>query len=219
VSGLLQDAPLAAVTTPVLDLVGAVPVLGDVVEDSGARELAETVVGVVDDTASDAGAVLDHVVPPVAGALDPTAPGSGDSGDSLGPTTPGTPGSDIGDGPGVPDDTDLADVAGNVAVSAGAPGAIGTTAFGALTRGGFATHAGPTGAVQSSDTSGSSPPAHAPPAPGSSSSVHSGGSSFHDGARLHAASSGASAFAERTPPPSGDDLPDAPVADTDVSPD
>lgn len=189
---LTGQAPLAQLTHPILGLVGALPVVGDLVEDNGLVDLLDIIIGVVDDATDDAGSLIEQVLPPIVNAVDP------DPGEARHPE-----GAEPGD------------------LNAPAPGSPYTPGLSIFAGSAFAALYVDENIVTGPATPLiGTPPAHGPPAaPSSSSSAHVAGSSFHEGARTHAAPFTAPGDSERTPPAPGDDLPTSPVADTDVSPD
>lgn len=79
ITDLLTDAPVAQVTDPILDAVTGLPILGGLIDDLGARDLVDAVVGVVDDTTGLIGGVTDETVPPLLGGLEPVQPGTSGS--------------------------------------------------------------------------------------------------------------------------------------------
>lgn len=75
VTDALVNAPVSQITTPVVDAVAGVPVVGDLLGDLGVIDLVGTVVGVVDDTVAVVGTVTDETVTPIVEALEPGTPG------------------------------------------------------------------------------------------------------------------------------------------------
>ena len=71
----LVDAPAAHITTPVVDAVAGVPVVGDLLGDLGVIDLVGTVIGAVDETVAVVGTVTDETVPAIVDALDPGTQG------------------------------------------------------------------------------------------------------------------------------------------------
>ncbi|WP_298866195.1 hypothetical protein [uncultured Microbacterium sp.] len=78
VTEILHQQPISSITDPVLGAIDQLPVIGDL----GATDIVRSVVGAVDGTVADVVEGADTILPPVIGALGPTAP-AGSS-----PTTP-----------------------------------------------------------------------------------------------------------------------------------
>lgn len=208
VTDVLGSAPVSQITAPVLDLVGGLPLVGGIVVDSGAIDLVENVVGVVDGTTSLIGGVVEETVPPVVEVLTPHEPAA--------PQTP------EGSVPmGVPPVRE--DIAA-LPEPAPAPSASPSTGQDSVLRT-VASFAGPVSAPDSSDAGAGdtapvpfgAPPA-APTAPASSSATSAGGSASAP-ARLSEIGATPLRAWERAAGARDDALPGAPVADTDVSPD
>lgn len=66
----LHQQPISSITDPVLDVVEQLPVIGDL----GVTGIVRSVVGILDGTVADVAGGADTILPPVIGALDPTAP-------------------------------------------------------------------------------------------------------------------------------------------------
>lgn len=208
VTDVLGSAPVSQVTAPVLDLVGGLPLVGGIVVESGAIDLVENVVDVVDGTAGLIGGVVDETVPPVVEVLTPRDPAS-----------PQTPEGSVPAGvPPVRDDIPA------LPEAAPAPSASpGTSQDSVLST--LAPVAAALSAPDSSDTGAGdtapvpfgAPPV-APATPASSSATSAGGSTSTP-ARLSEIGATPLRACERAAGARDDALPGAPVADTDVSPD
>ncbi|WP_435748424.1 hypothetical protein [Microbacterium sp. PMB16] len=210
VTEVLTDSPVAQITDPVVDAVKGLPVVGELVDDLGAIDLIDDVVGVVDDTAGVIGGVIDETVPPVLEAVDPAAPGETDGPDgSTGPGDRGAPDSAAAhrtfvslSSLGVTSEKFTPELAGIRPVFPAATPADSAGEFGAL--------GAPSGVP------GGAPPG-APFAP--SSSAGPGGASVSALARISDVGAPSLRAWERVSGASDDALPTSPVADTDVSPD
>ncbi|WEK61370.1 MAG: hypothetical protein P0Y60_01010 [Candidatus Microbacterium colombiense] len=202
VTAVLQNNPVSQITTPVLDAVAALPVIGSLVDDLGVPTVVRDVVGIVDDTTALIGGVTDAVVPPVLEGLDPTTPA---------PTTPAVDGP-LAD-PGTAAGQGLAYTS-SVSLSGVADAEASRTATTAVTA----------GSPASASAVGDSAPV-APPIPFNGTSLPSS-SSAGSGGGVGPAPAGPSDTGIPAPPAveqvfgaSDDVLPTSPIADTDVSPD
>lgn len=79
VGALADETSLSQLTEPLLELVEGLPVVGNLAQDSGILPLAGAILGILDETTGDVGAVIDQILPPVVDVLDP---GAGDEGES-----------------------------------------------------------------------------------------------------------------------------------------
>ena len=208
VTDVLDSAPVSQITAPVLDLVGGLPLVGGIVVDSGAIDLVENVVGVVDGTTGLIGGVVEETVPPVVEALTPQEPAA-----------PQTPEGSVPAGA-----TTARDESGALPEPARAPSASPSTGQDSVLRT-VASFAGPVSAPDSSDAGAGDTapvpfgaPAGAPAAPASSSAASAGGSTSAP-ARLSEIGATPLRAWERAAGARDDALPGAPVTDTDVSPD
>ncbi|KYJ96944.1 hypothetical protein [Microbacterium sp. CH1] len=208
VTDVLGSAPVSQITAPVLDLVGGLPLVGGIVVDSGAIDLVENVVGVVDGTTGLIGGVVEETVPPVVDVLTPQKPAA-----------PQTPEGSVPAGA-----TTARDEIAALPEPAPAPSASPSTGQHSAFRT-VASFAGPVSAPHSSDAGAGdaapvplgAPPA-APAAPASYSATSAGGSTSAP-ARLSEIGATPLRAWERAAGARDDALPGAPVADTDVSPD
>ncbi|MBO0980147.1 hypothetical protein [Microbacterium sp. SD291] len=193
VSDLLGDSPASQIVQPVTDAVESLPIVDRLLDELGVNSLLETVVGVVDDTTSIVGGVVENTVPPVLSVPDATVP------DAPSPLA----------GP-----DSLALVA--PATAASAPRAVDASTRSAPPD---ATGSAPDAAAPAPAGERSSPPpaGGAPAMP--SSSAGPGGGSMISHARLSDVDLPALLAMERSPGASDDVLPTSLVADTDVSPD
>ncbi|WP_144875404.1 hypothetical protein [Microbacterium sp. 1.5R] len=211
VSDLLQNAPVSQIIRPVQDAVSTLPVVGSLIDDLGVDELVPEVVGVVDETTTIVGEVVENAVPPV---IDTVAPRPG-----VATVVPDPAGVD-----GVPDMTDAA-----ASVPVGSLAQPGRTHASAA--GGSRAIAAPepdaalppistTRAPASEEEPIPAPsPVGTPAAPVAPASAGSGGSLGLSHARLSDVGIPALLSVERTPGAPDDVLPTSLVADTDVSPD
>ncbi len=198
VTDILTDAPVAHITDPILDAVTGLPIVGGLVDDLGARDLVDEVVGVVDDAVGVIGGAAEETVPPILEALDPALPGSG------GPFEPGAPESAL---------------SAQQLAATGVPGVSDSGGFPALSIQPVAPAASSTAVIgeRGAPESGQGPPAGGPAAP--TSSAGSGGGSSGAHARLGDDVAPPVCAWVRASGASDDALPASRVADTDVSPD
>lgn len=203
VTDLLTDAPVAQITDPILDAVTGLPIVGGLVDDLGARDLVDDVVGVVDDAVGVIGGVAEETVPPILEGLDPVLPGAG------GPDEPGAPST------GIP----APFVSTSASGASGAPGVSDSGGFPALSTQPVAPADTSTvvNGERGASESGQGTPPGSPVAPTSSAGSSGGLNSAH--ARLGDAVAPPLSAWERAAGASDDALPASPVADTDVSPD
>ncbi|KJQ52637.1 hypothetical protein [Microbacterium sp. SA39] len=205
---LLIDSPASHVVDPIMDAVTGLPIVGEVVEDLGTRDLVDSVVDVVDDVTGVIGGVVDATVPPIVDGIDPALPDPALPGTVL-PVAGGS--SDPGSSSSL---TQLSATASGSSVYATvpalatqpvAPASIPTVVIG---------ERGAPGA--SSDAPSGAPPG-APVSPTSSAGPGGGASSAF--ARLGDVGVDPLRAWDRVTGPSDDALPGSPVADTDNSPD
>ncbi|WP_149083939.1 MULTISPECIES: hypothetical protein [Microbacterium] len=208
VTDVLVSAPASQITAPVLDLVGDLPLVGGIVVDSGAIELVENVVGVVDDTTGLVGGVAEEAVPPVVEALTPQVPVAPQTPVDAVPASTVTPRADFTIvPPALTSPRSASPLAGHEsALWAGSPVRATLSATDTQSPVGDTAPA-PFGA-----------PPGAPVAPASSSAA-SGGTSASAHARVSEIGATPLRAWERAVGATDDALPGAPVADTDVSPD
>ncbi|WP_101847938.1 hypothetical protein [Zhihengliuella sp. ISTPL4] len=208
VTDLLGSAPVSEVTAPVLDFVGDLPLLGGIVVDSGAIDLVENVVGVVDDTTGLIGGVVEETVPPVVEVLTPQVPVAPQTPVDAVPASTVIPRADIAIVP--PALTSER----SSSPTAGHESALRTGSANGATLPATDAHS-PAG--DPAPVPFGAPPG-APVAPASSSATSGGGfASAH--ARLSEIGANPLRAWERAAGAADDALPGAPVADTDVSPD
>ena len=201
VTDLLTDAPVSQIADPILDAVTGLPIVGGLVDDLGARDLVDQVVGVVDDTVGVIGGVTEETVPPILEALDPAHPGAGS------PFEPGAP------------DGVLSAQYLVATTTSGAPGVSDSGSVPALSAQPVAPADASTVAIgeRGAPESGPGAPPGTPAAP--TSSAGSGGGSSNAHARLSDAVAPPLHAWQRAAGASDDALPASPVADTNVSPD
>lgn len=205
ITEVLQNAPVAQVVDPIVDVVADAPVIGHFVVDIGGAEVIRDVVGIVDGAAGVVGDVAEGTVPPLVDAVDPLTPVSPETAVPSPPQSPAPP------------------PPASAGVSAPAPDAGVPTRVRVVND---AEHGQISLSIHGSDVPATSAPARSDaPAgaplgsPSSSSSSAPGGGSTGAAARisddgvllLRAEKHGSGA--------SDDALPTSPIADTDVSPD
>lgn len=208
VTDLLGSAPVSEVTAPVLDLVGDLPLLGGIVVDSGAIDLVENVVGVVDDATGLIGGVAEETVPPVVEALTPQIP-----------VAPQIPEGSVPAGV-----ITVRDGRAALAASAPAQSASSLTVQDSVLRIAprATTEHSTTGSSDAAPDDTAPVPFGAPPgAPAAPASSSAGSGGVFTSAHARVSEIGAAPLRawERAVGAADDALPGAPVADTDVSPD
>ncbi|MFS0894683.1 hypothetical protein [Microbacterium sp. 179-I 3D3 NHS] len=214
VTGILTDSPVSQITDPVLDLVTGLPIVGKVVDDLGAIDLIDGVVGIVDDTTGLIGGVVDETVPPVLEAIDPAVPGA--AGGPRAPTSPAVPGRGSAGSGTTAVAVQPSSAAASVVPSKRVPGPASDLSASAVIAAEHASGEQPSSPNGGADVP-SGAPAGAPVSP--TSSAGPGGSSASVHARLSDVGALPLSAWERASGSTDDALPTSPVADTDVSPD
>jgi hypothetical protein len=210
---LLTDSPATHVVDPILDAVTGLPIVGGIVENSGTRDLVDSVVDVVDDVTGVIGGVVDETVPPILGRVDPAVPGTALPGTELPDTA--SPGTDPSSDPkALNDPAQLFATASGSSVLATVP-ALPTQPVAPASN--STVMVGERGAPGASSDVPSGAPPGSPVAP--TSSAGPGGAASSAFARLGDVGVHPLRAWERVTGASDDALPGSPVADTDNSPD
>ncbi|MFC9916862.1 hypothetical protein [Agromyces binzhouensis] len=213
VSDVASDRPVGTITTPVVDtldgVVGALPIVGSVLDDDTLSGVLGPVVGVVDDTLD---VVVGDLGPLPDDGLLPSLPVPGDPGDPVVVVPPGAPG----------DATATDATAGRAAIDSGATSAV--PPGDAVTAASIAAlDAGPPGASPGTLAPANPPRGAEAPlgsgAPGSGSSASGSGSGTASGSDAGLGAIELDALASLVLSAVDDELPSSPVHDTDTTPD
>ncbi|UYO97102.1 hypothetical protein OED01_16105 [Microbacterium sp. M28] len=209
--GLFDDEPVSRIVDPLVDTITGLPIVGDIIVDSGVGSVVDSTTAIVDETTATIGNALDGSAQGVVDGLDPTTP----AGPGTRPGLPTVAGPDSALALFAPVAGVAAPMLTSHAPSDGARSVASEqlSALAAPTAGAHAVASGGSDGVPASD-SPISPQGSTP----TSSAGHGGGSPT-DGARVSDASDGPHRAWMLTTADPDDDVPSSPVADTDVSPD
>lgn len=228
VTDLLQDSPISRLTDPVVETARSVPVVGDLLDELSVPDAVAEATAALDATTASLGRTAQAVVPAAVGVVDRAVPSAPADPDPVAPAPPvHDPTVQDPTGPAVTDqepaaqpDAAPAARASVLSASAGSP-SLSASITAQLFLDAQRVEASVDALVSNTtDVPGAPvPAAHAPPAaPASAAPVGGSGGVVTDAADTFAASSTTRALPGGRGP-TDDDLPSAPVFETDASPD